>query len=93
MAEENIIINPTERNIPILHLLIEKYIMFLKLEDSIMNQKFKIQWLREGGTNYKYIHSLVRGRRRILFIHRIRSENREWLQGYDTIGHAACDHF
>ena len=93
MAEENIIINPTEGNIPIKHLLNDKYIMFLKLEDSIMKQKTKIQWLREGDTNSKYIHSLVRGRTRRLFIHRMGSEDREWLQGDDTIGHATCDHY
>ncbi|KAG5631353.1 hypothetical protein H5410_003070 [Solanum commersonii] len=41
------------------------------------------------GLNVEYI----RGRRRRLFIHRILREAREWVQGDDNIGEAACDHF
>lgn len=39
-----------------------------------------------------YFLSLKRGRRRKLFIHRIK-ENGEWLQGNEKISKAACYHF
>ena len=93
MAEENIIMNTLEGNRTILHELNARYIKFLKLNDSIMNQKTQLQWFREGDTNSKYFHSLIILRTRRLFIHRKSSEDREWFEGNDTIGHAPCDCF
>lgn len=29
----------------------------------------------------------------MLFIHKIINEDRQWLQAYDTIVEASCDHF
>lgn len=85
--------NKTALNKTLLHELNAKYIKFLKLQDSIMKQKTQLQWLKEGHTNFKYFHSLIRGRRRIHFIHKIIDEYREWLQRNDTIAKDSYDHF
>ncbi|KAG5599774.1 hypothetical protein H5410_031144 [Solanum commersonii] len=64
-------IQHTEENRAALHEFNDEYIRFLKLEDSILKQKTQLQWFREGDSNTKYFHSLIRGRRRRLFIRRI----------------------
>lgn len=35
----------------------------------------------------------MRGRRRKMFIHKISSGNKEWVEGDENIAKAACDHF
>ncbi|XP_049375739.1 uncharacterized protein LOC125840542 [Solanum verrucosum] len=64
-----------------------------RIEDSILKQKTQLQWFKEGDCNTKYFHSLIRGRRRKLFIHKLIREDGEWMQGDDIIAEAACDHF
>ncbi|XP_015160335.1 uncharacterized protein [Solanum tuberosum] len=76
-----------------LHEINARYIRFLKIEDSILKQKTQLQWFKEGDCNTKYFHSLVRGRKKRLFIHKITREDEVWIQGDDVIAEAACDHF
>ncbi|WMV32724.1 hypothetical protein MTR67_026109 [Solanum verrucosum] len=92
-AEENLINDQKETNRATLHELNAKYIKFLKLEDSIFKQKSQLQWFKEGDANTKYFHSLIRRRRKRLFIHKLIGDDGEWLQGEDNIAKAACDHF
>ncbi|OIT20481.1 hypothetical protein A4A49_65757, partial [Nicotiana attenuata] len=70
-----------------------KYINYLKLEENILRQKTQLHWFKEGDANSKYFHSLIRGRRRKLYIHKIKDENGTWIQGDSAIGAAACDYF
>ncbi|XP_049386507.1 uncharacterized protein LOC125850697 [Solanum stenotomum] len=74
VAEEDVIQQNTEENRTKLHLIIAQYIKYLKLEASILKQKTQLQWFKEGDTNSKYFHSIMRGRRRNLFIHEIGHE-------------------
>ncbi|XP_015159800.1 uncharacterized protein [Solanum tuberosum] len=92
-AEERLIQEHTDSNRANLHELNAEYIKFLKLEDSILKQKTQLQWFREGDYNTKYFHSLIKGRRRRLFIHKLLREDGEWIQGEEDIAKAACDHF
>ncbi|XP_049399716.1 uncharacterized protein LOC125863741 [Solanum stenotomum] len=91
--EEQLIQDPSEDNRSTLHELNARYIKFLKIEDSILKQKTQLQWFKEGDCNTKYFHSLIRGRRRRLFIHKIIREDGEWIQGDEVIAEAACEHF
>ncbi|KAH0734895.1 hypothetical protein KY285_010602 [Solanum tuberosum] len=93
VAEENLIQNNTEENKITLHELNAGYIRFMNLEDSILKQKTQLQWFKEGDGNTKYFHSLIRGRRRKLYINKILREDGVWIQGEETIAKAACDHF
>ncbi|XP_049348952.1 uncharacterized protein LOC125813502 [Solanum verrucosum] len=93
IAEENLIHNQTEDNRTTLHELNANYSRFLKMEDSILKQKTQLQWFKEGDANTKYFHSLIRGRRRRLFIHKLQREDGEWIQGDVNIAEAACAHF
>ncbi|XP_015161044.1 uncharacterized protein [Solanum tuberosum] len=93
MAEESFIQNNSEENRTALHAINADYIRFLKLEDSILKQKTQLQWFKEGDSNSKYFHSLLRGRRRRLFIHRVTGDDGEWIQGDENIADAACSHF
>ncbi|XP_015058305.1 uncharacterized protein LOC107004576 [Solanum pennellii] len=92
-AEENYINNQSDSNTSILHVINAKYIKFLKLEDTILKQKTQLQWFKEGDTNYKYFHLVIRGRRRKFFIHKVSNENGDWIQGDDNIAQVACEHF
>ncbi|XP_015057525.1 uncharacterized protein LOC107003747 [Solanum pennellii] len=92
-AEENYILNQSDSNRSTLHELNAQYIKFLKLEDTILKQETQLQWLKDGDNNSKYFHSIIRGRRRKLFIHKIVTENGDWVQGENNIAHEACEHF
>ncbi|KAG5585844.1 hypothetical protein H5410_046278 [Solanum commersonii] len=70
-AEENLIQEHNDTNKIILHEFNVEYIRFLKIEDSILKQKTQLHWFKEGDCNTKYFHSLIRGRRRKLFIHKL----------------------
>ena len=92
-AEEKYIQSQTESNRSTLHELNAQYIKFLKLEDTTLKQKNQLQWFKDGDTNSKYFHSIIRGRRRKLFIHKIVNKKGEWIQGENNIAHEACEHF
>ncbi|XP_019239991.1 PREDICTED: uncharacterized protein LOC109219985 [Nicotiana attenuata] len=83
--------SPTDREA--LHNLNAQYINHLKTEESVLKQKTQLHWFKDGDVNSKYFHSLIRGRRRKLFIHKIRNDDNEWIQGDECIGEAACEHF
>ncbi|KAG5616052.1 hypothetical protein H5410_015876 [Solanum commersonii] len=92
-AKEDVIQQNTEENRTKLHLINAQYIKYLKLEASILKQKTQLQWFKEGDTNSKYFHSIMRGRRRKLFIHKICNAEDAWIQGDENIAKAACDYF
>ncbi|XP_069145909.1 uncharacterized protein [Solanum lycopersicum] len=92
-AEEKYILDQTNSNRSTLHELNAQYIKFLKIEDTILKQKTQLQWFKDGDTNSKYFHSIIRGRRRKLFIHKIVTENGDWIEGENTIAQEACEHF
>ncbi|KAH0765178.1 hypothetical protein KY285_001049 [Solanum tuberosum] len=92
-AKEDVIQQNTKENRTKLHLLNAQYIKYLKLEASILKQKTQLQWFKEGDTNSKYFHSIMRGRRRKLFIHKICTAEDAWIQGEENIAKAACDYF
>ncbi|XP_015160445.1 uncharacterized protein [Solanum tuberosum] len=93
VAEEALIVNNSTENRANLHMINARYIKYLKLEDSILKQKTQLQWFKDGDTNSKYFFAIMRGRRRILFIHKVCIGNEEWVEGYENIAKAACDHF
>jgi len=93
VAEDNLIHNNTEEQRAELHGINAEYIRFMKMEDSILKQKTQLHWFKEGDSNSKYFHALIRGRRRRLFIHKILNDKTDWIQGDEHIAKAACEHF
>ncbi|XP_049348974.1 uncharacterized protein LOC125813528 [Solanum verrucosum] len=93
VAEDNLLQSNTEKHREELHGINAEYIRYMKLEDSILKQKSQLQWFKEGDSNSKYFHALIRGRRRRLFIHKILNDDDEWIQGDEHIAQAACTHF
>ena len=63
------------------------------MEDFILKKKTKLQWIKDGDTNSKYFHSIIRGRKRKLFVHRIISEEGEWIQDEEEISMTNCAYF
>ncbi|XP_019241989.1 PREDICTED: uncharacterized protein LOC109222035, partial [Nicotiana attenuata] len=51
-----------------------QYVRHLKVEQDVLKQKTQLQWFKEGDANSRYFHSLIRGRRRKLYIHKIKNE-------------------
>ncbi|XP_015168633.1 uncharacterized protein [Solanum tuberosum] len=93
IAEEEMLQNNSQASRAKLHQLNVDYIKYLKLESSILKQKTQLHWFREGDANSKYFHVVMRGRRKKLFIHKICTDNKEWVQGDDNIAKTACTHF
>ncbi|KAH0775105.1 hypothetical protein KY290_012242 [Solanum tuberosum] len=88
-SEEELMTNNNEDSRQKLHRMNAKYIRYLKMEESILKQKTQFQWFKEGDANTKYFHALMRGRRKRLFLHKIRNDNEEWIQGEEQIAQAA----
>nr|XP_016509861.1 PREDICTED: uncharacterized protein LOC107827279 [Nicotiana tabacum] len=65
----------------------------MKLEEYILKQKTQLQWFKYGDANSRYFHSLMRERRRKLFIHKIKDIEGEWVQGDEAIWEATCDYY
>ncbi|XP_019251233.1 PREDICTED: uncharacterized protein LOC109230164 [Nicotiana attenuata] len=70
-----------------------QYVRHLKVEQEVLKHKTQLKWFKEGDANSRYFHSLIRGRRKKLFIHKIKNEEGEWIQGDENIGKAACGYF
>ncbi|XP_019235632.1 PREDICTED: uncharacterized protein LOC109215963 [Nicotiana attenuata] len=56
-----------------------QYVRHLKVEQDVLQQKTQLQWFKEGDANSRYFHSLIRGRRRKLYIHKIKNEEETHL--------------
>ncbi|XP_075091705.1 uncharacterized protein LOC142171892 [Nicotiana tabacum] len=70
-----------------------KYMQVLKIQDEVLRQKAKAQWIEEGDKNTAYFHSVIKGRRRRLSIQKIQDENGPWKEGESEIAQAAINHF
>ncbi|XP_070056982.1 uncharacterized protein [Nicotiana tomentosiformis] len=77
---------------PLLMDMNAQYTRHLKLEEKVLKQKTQLQWFKDGDSNSKYFHSLIRGRRRKLYIQKIKDEDGDWIQGDEVIGEAACNY-
>lgn len=78
-VEDQIIHNNSKENRSQLHYINVEYIKYLKIEESILKQKSKLQWFKEGNANTNYFHALIRGRRKRLFIHKICFGEDNWV--------------
>lgn len=93
-AEEDYnIIHQSDATRRALHEINDKYIKFLKFKDTILKKKTELQWFKDGHTNSKFFHSIIRERRRKLFMHKIISEEREWIQDDEDIAQTARPYF
>lgn len=70
-----------------------EYIKWMGLQDSLMRQKSRANWFREGVGNTNYFHVVLRERRRRIYLYRIKNHRDVWIQGEDKIATAAIKHF
>lgn len=91
--QEKYIFDPIDTNRIALHDLNAQYIKFQKVEDIILKQNNQLQWFQEVDTNSRYLHSIIRGIIRKIFIPKIATESEEWIHGEETISLAGCIHF
>lgn len=47
------------------------YLQFLKIQEAVLRQKAKANWLKDGDRNTTYFHNTIKGRRKRLNIQRI----------------------
>lgn len=73
ILEELDIMNNTEQGREDLNKGYAEYTRWLNMQDSMLKQKTKLQWFKDGDKNTKYFHSVLRSRRRRLHIQRIRN--------------------
>ncbi|XP_019253956.1 PREDICTED: uncharacterized protein LOC109232655 [Nicotiana attenuata] len=70
-----------------------QYVRHLKVEQDVLKQKTQLQWFKEGDANSIYFHSLIRGRRRKLYIYKINNKEGQWFHDDENIGKDACNDF
>ena len=92
-AEDIILHYNTKENGEKLQEVNAQCIRFLKIENVILQQKTQNHWLKEGDSNTKYFHAIMRGRRRRMLIHKIENDNGEWIQGEENIARETCDYY
>ncbi|XP_059285601.1 uncharacterized protein LOC132039072 [Lycium ferocissimum] len=63
------------------------------MENSLLKEKARIKWEEEGDQNTKYFHSVMRQRRKRAYLHRIKNEHGQWIQGDNLISEAAVRHY
>lgn len=76
-----------------LHWLYAEKIKWMNMQTSILRQKAKINWEEEGDSNTKYFHSVMRQRRKKAYIHRIKNEEDNWINGNDKTADAAVAYY
>ncbi|XP_070052664.1 uncharacterized protein [Nicotiana tomentosiformis] len=66
-----------------------EYTRWLGMKESLMKQKARINWFKDGDCNTSYFHSILRDRRRRLQLHRIKNHRDRWIQADEKIAKAA----
>ncbi|XP_060198361.1 uncharacterized protein LOC132627183 [Lycium barbarum] len=69
------------------------YIQYLKNQESILKQKARVNWLKEGDPNSAYFHKVIKYRRRRLCINKIQDEHLQWVEGTPRVAEAAVRYF
>ena len=69
------------------------YARALAVECEFWRQKSSIRWLREGDTNTKFFHFVVKQRRNTNFIGRIKDETGRWVEDEGAIKHSATQFY
>ncbi|XP_055826454.1 uncharacterized protein LOC129894869 [Solanum dulcamara] len=87
-AEDDLIHDNSEGNRTKLNHVNAQYIRYLKIEQSILKQKTKLQWFKDGDMNSRYFHAIIIGRRRRLFNHKINDDQGNTIQGDQNIATA-----
>ncbi|KAG5584614.1 hypothetical protein H5410_045048 [Solanum commersonii] len=65
----------------------------LHREKEFWKQKARMEWFKEGERNTKFFHTIIKGRRSIMRINRVQTEQREWLEEQEAIAEAAVDFY
>ncbi|XP_069152141.1 uncharacterized protein [Solanum lycopersicum] len=92
-AENIIIDNYSAKNSEKLNAINAEYIKFSKMEYKILQQKTQLHWLQEGDANTKYFHTVIRGKRNRMSIHKLMDESGNWIKGEEEIAKHACDYY
>lgn len=72
-----------------LHNLYAEQISWMKMQNNLLKQKARVKWEFEGDNNTKYFHSTIRQRRKRSYLHRIKNEEGNWVEGNKHISEAA----
>ncbi|GAU30605.1 hypothetical protein TSUD_62250 [Trifolium subterraneum] len=64
----------------------------LHFKESLLQQKSRTKWIKEGDSNTRYFHASIKGRRRRNNVVKIK-KGTEWLQGVAAIKSEAIDHY
>lgn len=65
---------------------------YLHIEKEYWKQKAGMRWFKDGDRNTKFFHSYVRGRRKKLHIHEIKTGQGDVTNGTDNIGTEAVQY-
>lgn len=69
------------------------YTRWLKVEEALLRQRINVKLLEEGDSNSKYFHAVINERRRRLTLHKIKTQEGQWLHGDQEIATGAIEYF
>ncbi|KAH9750075.1 reverse transcriptase domain-containing protein [Citrus sinensis] len=63
-------------------------------EEIFMRQQSSVRWVREGDSNTRFFHAMIRKKRQLFHIHRIRDDSSsEWITDPSAVAASAVDFF
>ncbi|XP_070019759.1 uncharacterized protein LOC142180782 [Nicotiana tabacum] len=71
----------------------DEYILPVKKINSFWKPKTNLKWNIEGYNNTSYFLKMIRGRRKILSLHRIKGEDDQKIEGTKAIPEAAINYY
>ncbi|VFQ77897.1 unnamed protein product [Cuscuta campestris] len=92
-AEELYQADPSDENLINFKSVEASYIHQLHLEELFWRQKAHIQWIEDGDRNSKFFHSIVKDRRRRLYIHKIKDQTGAWIEDQKQIAQQAIEFY
>lgn len=70
-----------------------EFTRFLKLQDNVLRQKFRVKWLIDGNADIDFFHGVIKNRRKKLMIQNIKYIEGNWVEGNNEIGETALKFF
>ena len=65
----------------------------LLCEESFLRQQSSVRWIREGDSNTRFFHAMVRKKRHTSYIHRIQEADSSWISEPTAIASSAVSYF
>lgn len=92
-AQNNLLSNPTTVNAEAEALALEGWLILSKAEEHFLLQKTHITWIQGGDCGSAYFHRLLSTRRSINYIHFLKDDHGNRVEGHENIQKLCIEYF